>query len=88
MLGTLRVLLCLTASLGTLVQSISPVEAKGAKLFTVDDGNQFFVKGTLRPYNIRHARLTKSQESHTREAGPHQSSIPWSTRASASSMQV
>lgn len=26
--------------------SLSPVEIKGAKLFTTDDGNQFFVKGT------------------------------------------
>lgn len=29
------------------VTGLSPVEVKGAKLFTSEDGNQFFVRGTL-----------------------------------------
>lgn len=31
--------------LAYLAECISPVEIKGAKLFTTDDGNQFFVRG-------------------------------------------
>ena len=48
--------LSLLVLFATLAHSISPIEIKGAKLFTAEDGNQFFIKGAFGMCPCRIAR--------------------------------
>ena len=69
MIPFVGVFLALLASFFQIGESISPVEVKGAKLFTVDDGNQFFIKGRLHDEGAHLAMLTLHTVQESRMPG-------------------